>query len=126
MPATTIAVIAASTAAGAAAEAEHAQRVACQGMIQTFDAHEATVEAARMYAKCVQAVYGSGDPLSSTTLMGLKIAVGLAALGAIIGWRHDSGFGSDYTDKFMLALAGAMLLPATVALITVAVGVFFL
>lgn len=86
--------VSAGMAASAAASASEAREAAwCSGVLQSFNAPVATVEAKRDYAHCVYRIYGDGEPMGAAAVLLLKVAIGLALIGAVYGgvkgWRDD-------------------------------------
>lgn len=84
----TMAAVNAANAAAAANRAEEAahqtQVLYCQGFIQNFDAHGASVPAMRQYRDCVALVYPDPEPDALNTPVG-KVGIGLLMLLVIIG-----------------------------------------
>ena len=61
--------VSAGMAASASASASNAREAArCSGVLQSFDAPVATVEAKRDYAGCVYTIYGDGEPMSAAAV----------------------------------------------------------
>lgn len=81
----------AASAATSASEAREAAR--CSGVLQSFNAPVATVEAKRDYAHCVYRIYGDGDPMPFAAVLLLKVTIALALIGMVYGgvkgWRND-------------------------------------
>jgi len=121
------AAFAGAAAASAAASASNAREAArCSGVLQSFDAPVATVEAKRDYAGCVYRIYGDGEPMSAAAVLLLKVTIGLALIGMVYGgvkgWRDDG---------LVMAVLGAIfgaIIPfcAAGALVLVLMGLQFL
>lgn len=79
---TSIAISSAQSSA-AMAEAAHAKRIACEGVLNSFDAKGATVEAMRVYADCVNRLHP--EDLTPDQAGMLKIVLTLCFVGAAIG-----------------------------------------
>jgi len=76
-----------------------------------FDATTSTVGMKRDYADCVFEVYGSGEPMSQSLAILIKIAIVLAFVGIGAGvWHARRGY-NDIAETIFYALFGGVLLP---------------
>jgi len=84
------------------AAAAHAKRIACEGILNSFDAKAATVEAMRVYADCVNRLHP--EDLTPDQAGMLKIVLSLCFVGAAIGaYRgfEDDGIGMSILGFIM-------------------------
>ncbi|HET8729511.1 MAG TPA: hypothetical protein VFM34_00160 [Moraxellaceae bacterium] len=122
MPATAAATVATVVAVNAAIQSEHAQDVACQNLLTTFNAAGSTPAGRRAYAECVDRIEPVHTAESDHTD---KIIVGsgliLALLGAIIG-----AWWAGWCNRVGGAIFGFVTLPlAAAVLVSIAAAVQF-
>jgi len=118
-----MASVAASNSAAAvaiSASAESAARDAeCRVVLAQFDSHEASVEAMREYADCVQRFYP--DALGSSEILFFKVMVVLMLVGVFYGayyaYKQPGYLKDGIMDYIMYPLAFGFCFPAVAAAI---------
>lgn len=117
---TTSTAIAISTAQSSAAmaAARAAERRACEGVIQTFDAKGAAVEAMRVYADCVDLLHP--DPMTGSEIEFLKYFLIACFIGSGVGiwWCHK--------EQFVGGVIGDTIIGFFVGFVGTGVGLFII
>lgn len=121
---TSIAIAAAAntTAMIAQQQAAEGAKMACQAWMPNYTHATATLEKMHAYAECVHRLYP--EPMSTDSMIALKVAVALLFIGTIVGaWRGMS----DYDGPVMGAMGGFLfVIVAEFVLLLVGAGLMFL
>ena len=98
--------------AAALAEAEHAQTIACQGVMRGYTDLSATTEQKRGYAQCVERIYPEHTGSEAVFFKALIVAAFLGAAFGVWGMRDEDGEG-----KLLGAICGLLFAPLALLLL---------
>jgi hypothetical protein len=114
----TIVAIAASQTTIAASRALEAKVAACKEIITSYNPQEASVDAMRQYANCVNTLYPQS--MSFEVIIGLKILFLSAFIGTVVGLGMAFKNRRDLTwdDWVLMAVTGYLLGAASLCFIS--------
>ena len=117
-----IATAANTTAMIAQQQAEEGAKMACQAWMPNYNHATATLEKMHAYAECVHRLYP--EPMSTDSLIALKVAVALLFIGTLVGaWRGVN----TYEGPALGAMGGfVIVIVAELTLGLVGAGLMFL
>lgn len=108
-------VVAIGASSASIAISAEAKRKACEGVLNSFDAKGANVEAMRVYSDCVQLIHP--EDLSDGNIIAIKVVLVLCFIGgAVGGFLSESYLGGEIVDRIMGFLSGFLLTFAAICI----------